>query len=48
MKIQDITELDREAAVKPGKARSENKVKAIQKRLDAAGDALDTLSKFYK
>ena len=45
---QDLTELDRESAVKPGKARSEAKVKAIEKRLVAASADLDTLAKFYK
>jgi hypothetical protein len=44
--IQDLTELDREAIVKPGKQRSEVKVKAVEKRLTAAADALEQLSAF--
>jgi cob(I)alamin adenosyltransferase len=44
--IQDLTELDREAIVKPGKQRSEVKVKAVEKRLNAAADALEQLSAF--
>jgi hypothetical protein len=41
-----LRELDREAIVKPGKQRSEVKVKAVEKRLTAAADALEQLSAF--
>jgi hypothetical protein len=45
--IQDVTELDRELQVKPGKARSATKVEACLKRLGAAEKALNDLAAFY-
>jgi hypothetical protein len=46
--IQDLTELDRESIIKDGKTRSEIKVKAVEKRLTAASDALEQLAGFIK
>jgi hypothetical protein len=44
--IQDLTELDRESIIKIGKTRSEVKVKAVEKRLSAASEALTQLEGF--
>ena len=46
--LQDLTELDRETTLKPGKARAETKVKTIEKRLKAAAEAFDELAAFAK
>ena len=45
--IQDVTELDRELQVKPGKTRSPVKVEAVVKRLTAAENSLKDLAAFY-
>ncbi|KAJ1429066.1 hypothetical protein B484DRAFT_449535 [Ochromonadaceae sp. CCMP2298] len=45
--LQDITELQREAIMKPGKERQETKVKLIEKRLAAAESSLIELASFY-
>lgn len=46
--IQGLTELDREASVKEGRARSGAKAEAILRRLSAVEDSLDTLAAYYK
>lgn len=46
--LQDLTELDRESTVKPGKTRSEIKVNNCLKRLNAAEEALTQLASFAK
>jgi hypothetical protein len=45
--MQDVTELSREASIKPGKQRSPVRLAAVQKRLSAAEDALKDLLAFY-
>eukprot|EP01038_Epipyxis_sp_PR26KG_P014074 gene14074-18884_t len=45
--IQDLTELKRVVAVKPGNERSDGKAKLVIKRLTAAEAALDDLAAFY-
>eukprot|EP01041_Mallomonas_annulata_P005860 gene5860-11834_t len=45
--VQDITELQRESQVKPGKARADTKVNALKKRLLATQSSLEDLAKFY-
>jgi hypothetical protein len=45
--IQDVNELGREAALKPGKQRSAAKLATTFKRLTAAEDALKELAAFY-
>eukprot|EP01039_Chlorochromonas_danica_P007944 gene7944-8764_t len=45
--IQDVTELQREALVKEGKQRSNVKIANVEKRLNAAEDALKELAAFY-
>lgn len=45
--LQDLTELDREISVKAGKKRSEPKVEASLKRLEAAESSLKDLAAFY-
>jgi len=45
--LQDVTELEREVALKPGKTRQESKVKLINKRLSAAEESLKELVAFY-
>ena len=44
--VQDLTELERETAVKAGKSRSEAKTNTVLKRLTAAEDALAGLEAF--
>jgi len=44
---KDLTELDRESSLKPGKERSEVKTAALLKRLDAARSALNDLAAYY-
>ena len=46
--LQDLTELDRETQVKPGKDRAPTKTAIIFKRLTATEDALTSLSAFLK
>jgi len=46
--LQDLTELDRETQLKPGKARADVKVAIINKRLSATEEALKSLSDFAK
>jgi len=46
--VQDLTELDRETQVKPGKDRAPTKTAIIFKRLTATEDALTSLSAFLK
>lgn len=46
--LQDLTELDRETQVKPGKERAPTKTAIIFKRLTATEDALTSLSAFLK
>ncbi|KAJ1411400.1 hypothetical protein B484DRAFT_402649 [Ochromonadaceae sp. CCMP2298] len=45
--LQDVTELEREAIIKPGKARPESKVRLIERRLAAAETSLKELCAFY-
>ena len=46
--LQDLTELDRETQVKPGKTRAQSKAVIVDKRLLATEDALKQLAAFSK
>lgn len=46
--VQDVQELERDVVVKAGKARSESKIKNLEKRLDATEAAFNELAAFYK